>query len=52
MDGALNHSGERFPKDAVWVSVFTGFVWRDDPFVFKIRCLVKIIRIRVGSDLD
>ena len=35
MDGALNHSGERFPKDAVLVSVFTGFVWRDGPFVFK-----------------
>ena len=52
MDGALNHSGERFPKDAVSVNVFAGFVWRDGPFVFKIRCLVKIIRIRVGLDLD
>ena len=35
MDGALNHSGELFPKDAVLVSVFTGFVWRDGPFAFK-----------------
>ena len=35
MDGALNHSEERFPKDAVLVSVFTGFVWRDGLFVFK-----------------
>ena len=32
---ALNHSGERFPKDAVLMSVFTGFVWREGPFVFK-----------------
>ena len=52
MDGALNHSGKRFPKHAVLVSVFTGFVWRDGPFVFKIRGLVKIIRIRVRLDLD
>ena len=35
MDGALRHSGERFPKDAVLMSVFTGFVWSDGPFVFK-----------------
>ena len=35
MDGALNHSRERFPKDAVLVSAFTGFVWREGPFVFK-----------------
>ena len=35
MEGALNHSGERFPKYAVLVSAFTGFVWRDGPFVFK-----------------
>ena len=35
MDGALNHSGERFSKDAILVSVFTGFVWREGPFVFK-----------------
>ena len=29
MDGALKHSGERFPKDAVSVSGFTGFVWAE-----------------------
>ena len=28
MDGALNNSGERFQKDAVSVSGFTGFIGR------------------------
>ena len=33
MDRALKHSGERFKKDAVSVSVFTGgFVWAEGLF--------------------
>ena len=52
MDGVLRHSGELLAKDAVLMSVFTGLVWREGPFVFKIRSLVKIIRIRVSLDLD
>ena len=35
MDGALNQSVERFQKDVVLVSGFTGFVWTKGSFVQK-----------------
>ena len=33
MYGFFNHFGERFQKDAVLVSGFTGFVWTERRFV-------------------
>ena len=33
VDGALNHSGERFKNNAVSMSELTGFVWTDGLFV-------------------
>ena len=33
VDGALNHSGERFKNNAVSMSELTGFVWTDGRFV-------------------
>ena len=35
MYGFFNHFGERFQKDAVLVSGFTGFVWTACGFVWK-----------------
>ena len=49
MNGALDHSGEQFKKDALSVNKFNGFMWKElGRFVSKL-CDFKNIRIRVDG---
>ena len=47
VDGAFNHSVERFQEDEVSVSRFTGIVWTESQFVqqnvrFQKKCIKKL----------
>ena len=48
VDRVLNHCVERFKKDTVSVTGFTGFVWTKGRFEWK-RCGFKNTRIRVDG---